>query len=77
MMVPFFNYGTVTPFLLTKLTTSWLCPNPCQIMNYLTFGQIAENPVITPSSSVQVVRASAPNRFLNSVTVNATTPPTP
>jgi hypothetical protein len=37
---------------------------------WLAFGKLPESPVITPSSSVQVVRPSAENRFLQSVVVN-------
>jgi hypothetical protein len=40
--------------------------------------KIPENPVITPTSSTQVVRPSAANRFLQTVTVNPIpTTPTP
>ena len=51
------------------------CGNP--IFSLLTFGKLPENPVITPSASIQVVAPSAPNRYLQSVTVNAVTTPTP
>jgi hypothetical protein len=76
-MIPFYSYGSFTPFALTKFTNNWLCPNVCPVVSYLTFGKVGENPVVTPSANVQVIRASAPNRFLNTVTVKATTTPTP
>ena len=41
-------------------------------MQWLAFGKLAENPVVTPSTSVQVVRPSGANRYLESVTVEAT-----
>jgi hypothetical protein len=45
------------------------CGNP--LFSMLTFGKLPENPVVTPTAAVQVVTASAPNRYLQSVTVNA------
>jgi hypothetical protein len=39
----------------------------------LTFGKLPENPVVTPTTSVQVIKPSAVNRYLESVTVEATT----
>lgn len=45
------------------------CGNP--LFTMLTFGKLPENPVITPNTSIQVVTPSAPNRYLQSVTVNA------
>lgn len=46
------------------------------VVSWLLNGKIAENPVVTPSSTVQVVKPTAQNRFLQSVTVEAipTTP---
>jgi hypothetical protein len=41
--------------------------------NWLTFGKLPENPVVTPTTSVQVIKPSAVNRYLESVTVEATT----
>lgn len=46
-----------------------LC-NVTPINRWLVFGKLPENPVITPSTSVQVVSPSAENRFLETVTVN-------
>lgn len=48
------------------------------LATWLAFGKIAENPVVTPTTSVQVIRPSGANRYLQSVTVEAvTTTPTP
>jgi hypothetical protein len=46
------------------------------LSRWFAFGKIPENPVVTPSSSVQVIRPSAQNRYLESVTVEAVTSPT-
>lgn len=73
MLIPFYNYSNVSPFVLTRLTTNWLCPCVPSVVSYLTFGKVGENVVVTPSTSTQVVRASAPNKVLNTVTVKATT----
>lgn len=43
------------------------------LATWLAFGKIAENPVVTPTTSVQVIRPSGANRYLQSVTVNAVT----
>jgi hypothetical protein len=40
-------------------------------MTWIAFGKIPENPVITPNTTVQVVRPSSINRYLQTVTVNA------
>jgi hypothetical protein len=37
---------------------------------WFAFGKLPENPVVTPSTSTQVVMPSAENKFLQSVTVN-------
>lgn len=47
------------------------------LMQWLLNGKIAENPVITPSAEVQVVRPSSKNRFIESVTVEAIPTTTP
>jgi hypothetical protein len=47
------------------------------LATWFAFGKIAENPVVTPTTSVQVIKPSAVNRYLQSVTVEAvTTTPT-
>lgn len=45
--------------------------NISPINRWLVFGKLPENPVVTPTSSVQVIHPSAENKFLQSVTVNA------
>jgi hypothetical protein len=63
------NYCTV---LMNTFTTL----NP--VTRWLAFGKLPENPIVTPTSSVQLILPSAENKFLNSVTVNAIpTTPTP
>jgi hypothetical protein len=47
------------------------------VFGYFAFGKLPENPVITPGTTVQVVRPSAANRYLQTVTVEAVTTPTP
>ena len=42
------------------------------LQQWLLFGKIAENPVVTPTTTVQVIRPSAVNRYLETVTVEAT-----
>jgi hypothetical protein len=70
---------SITSFELVRQLVSpglYNCGNP--IFSLLTFNKLPENPVITPTTSVQVVRPSAFNRYLESVTVNAIpTSPTP
>lgn len=41
------------------------------LFQWLLNGKIAENPVITPGTEVQVVRPSGANRYLETVTVEA------
>jgi hypothetical protein len=48
------------------------------LIDWLVFGKIGENPVVTPTSSTQVITPTAVNRYLESVTVNPIpTTPTP
>jgi hypothetical protein len=48
------------------------------LTRWFAFGKLPENPVVTPTSSTQVVIPSAENKFLESVTVNPIpTSPTP
>jgi hypothetical protein len=58
---PMISYGTI---LSTRFCT--LTP----VARWLTFGQLPENPVVTPNTTTQVVRPSAENKYLESVTVN-------
>ena len=61
------QYRFLTPY--NYATMFWNCGSPLE--NWLVFGKIAENPVITPSTSIQVVRPSGANRYLESVKVKA------
>jgi hypothetical protein len=68
------NFPCITYGVL--LRNNFCTLNP--VVSWLTFGKLPENPVVTPSSTVQVITPSAENKFLQSVTVEAiTTPPTP
>jgi hypothetical protein len=66
---PMITYNTVL--------SSRFCGLP-PVVRWLTFGQLPENPVVTPNTTTQVVTASAENKYLQSVTVNPipTTPGT-
>jgi hypothetical protein len=72
LLFPGFNSLSLVSFLVKPV-----CDCSCPILSVLAFGKLPENPVVTPGTSVQVVRPSSVNRFLQSVTVKATTPPTP
>lgn len=63
-----FNYKNITS--LTFCNSLIKIEDP--MIGWLLNGKIAENVVVTPSSSTQVITASGPNRYLNSVTVTAT-----
>ena len=67
-MISVLQYPFVTPY---TYTTQFLtgCTSPLQ--QWLIYGKIPENPIVTPSSSVQVITASAANKYLKSVTVKA------
>jgi hypothetical protein len=70
LMFPNISYGVILG--------SNFCGNINPIVRWLAFGKLPENPVITPSTSTQVVLPSAENRFLQTVTVEPipTTPGT-
>lgn len=63
------QYPFITPYSYVSMYTRNLSP----LGNWLVFGKLPENPVVTPTTSVQVIRPSAVNRYLESVTVEATT----
>jgi hypothetical protein len=68
------NFPCITYGVLLRNNSCTLNP----VVSWLAFGKLPENPVVTPSSTVQVITPSAENKFLQSVTVEATTtPPTP
>lgn len=64
------NYGQFYPLNAVQLCLMnyglFSCPS---VFNYLAFGKTAENPIVTATSSTQVVMPSAANKYLNSVTV--------
>jgi hypothetical protein len=62
VLFPCLTYGGI-------LRTQFCCSNT--VTNWLAFSKLPENPVVTPTSSVQVITPSAENRYLNSVTVEA------
>jgi hypothetical protein len=66
--MPYFNSVSLVNYLIGNR-----CGGGAWITNFLISNKIGENPVVTPSTSVQVIRPSAVNRYLQSVTVNATT----
>lgn len=43
------------------------CKNP--VFSWIAFGKLPQNLVVTPSATTQVVYPTAPNRYLQSVTV--------
>lgn len=63
------QYRFLTPYNYVAMFTSSASP----LATWLAFGKIAENPVVTPTTSVQVINPSGANRYLQSVTVNAVT----
>lgn len=68
------EFPFITPFTYAA-SFSKNCGSPLQ--QWLVFGRIPENPVVKPNTSIQVVRPSAQNRYLQSVTVEAIPTTTP
>lgn len=68
-MISILQFPFITPYFYT---TQFLgsCTSPLQ--QWFLFGKIAENPIVTPSTSVQVITPSGVNKYLQSVTVEAT-----
>lgn len=66
-MTSVLQYPFITPYEFTTMFFNYSTP----LEQWLLHGKIAENPIITPSTSAQVVRPSAVNRYLESVTVEA------
>jgi hypothetical protein len=65
------QFPVLTPLSLVELMVRpgvYNCGNP--VFAWLSFGKLPENPVVTPTSSRQVITASSINRYLNTVTVN-------
>lgn len=65
------QFPFITPFTYAASFTKAGCSSPLQ--QWLVYGRLPENPVVTPSTEVQVVRPSSANKYLASVTVEATT----
>lgn len=63
------QFPFITPY---TYALSFTRSNASPLQQWLMFGKLPENPVITPSTTVQVVRPSSVNRYLESVTVEAT-----
>ena len=70
---PSFNSFSLVEYIVNPVVSQ--CGN--SVFSWIAFNKLPENPVVTPSSSVQVVTPSAFNRYLQSVTVNAVSTPTP
>lgn len=73
-MINYLNYRNICPLTFSQNIiniNSYGWNNT--VFNYFAFGKLPENPVVTPTTSVQVITPSAINRYLQSVTVNATT----
>lgn len=64
------QFPFITPYIYATSFFGIGCRTPLQ--QWLLFGKIAENPVVTPTTTVQVIRPSAVNRYLETVTVEAT-----
>lgn len=68
------NFPCITYGVLLRNNFCTLSP----VVRWLAFGKLPENPVVTPSTTTQVIVPSAENKFLQSVTVNPIpTTPTP
>lgn len=61
------QYPYLDAFGLTEAFTSRNSDNA--ITQYLTFGKVAERPIVSPSIFPQVITPSAKNKFLYDVTV--------
>jgi len=66
-----YTYCGINPLTYVSQLVTPSCSS--SIIGYLAFNKIPENPVITPANTTQVVYPSAKNRYLQSVTVLATT----
>lgn len=70
-----FPYFGSYQYMANVCSRNNFCGRNCStgLTNWLLFGKLPENPIVTPSTSVQVIFPSSVNRYLNSVTVEATT----
>ena len=65
------QFPFITPYSFTVSFFDKGCNTPLQ--QWFLYEKIAENPVVTPTTTVQVIKPSAVNRYLESVTVEAVT----
>lgn len=68
-MTSILQYSFITPYNYCKMF--WCYDTP--LVNWLANGKIAENPIVKPTTTTQVVKPSGANRYLESVTIEATT----
>lgn len=66
-MIDVIQYQFISPYNYVQMFLG----NASPLAHWLAFGKLAENPIITPSNSEQVVEPSAANRYLESVIVKA------
>ena len=67
------EYQFITPYRICLDYVRCMGEYPV-VFEWLLNGKIAENPVVEPSNSSQVVEPSGKNRYLQSVTVSAYSP---
>lgn len=65
------QFPFITPYIYATSFLRGGCTSPLQ--QWLVFGRLPENPVVTPSTKVQVITPSSAKKYLASVTVEATT----
>lgn len=64
------QFPFITPYSYAAIFTQ--C-HSTPLQEWLLFGKLPENPVVVPTTTVQVVKPSSVNKYLASVTVEATT----
>lgn len=67
-MTSILQYPFITPYEYSTMFLYTSSP----LEQWLLHGKIAENPIVTPSTTTQVIYPSGVNRYLQSVTVKAT-----
>lgn len=71
MLSPIYFPSITYGLILKGKFCNCACGTQNYLINWLAFGKLPENPVITPNTTTQVVRPSSVNRFLQTVTVEA------
>lgn len=64
------QYPVFTPLGLVGMIVNpgiCRCGNP--VFNWLAFGKLPENPIVTPTTSTQLIAPTSVNKYLQSVTV--------